>query len=107
MKRLPGADEVKLTKNIFPNDERLLDYVTCKRQKKERNMEGNYDMAWEQNGCFEFSVLLKVFMIKGLKYGKGLKKPTEKKKIPTQTQQKPNKKKTKLTGKRRILNSIP
>lgn len=37
MKHLSGADEVKLTKNIFPNDERLLDYVTCKRRKKERN----------------------------------------------------------------------
>lgn len=37
MKHLPEADEIKLTKNIFPNDERLLDYMTCKRWKKERN----------------------------------------------------------------------
>lgn len=57
-------------------------------------MEGNYDMAWEQNGCFEFSVLLKVFMIKGLKYGKGLKNQQRKKNPnpnPTKTKQEENK----------------
>lgn len=59
-----------------------------------RNMECNYDMVWEWNGCFEFSVLLKVFMIKGLKYGKGCKKPPEKKNPnpnPTKTKQDENK----------------
>lgn len=46
-----------------------------------RNMECKYDMVW---------VLLKVFMIKGLKYGKGCKKPPEKKK----SKPKPNKNQT-------------